>query len=168
MILDNLISNAIKSYRSMTMSDVISDWMSGKSEELPSETSSGAHVSPATALTLSTIYACVKILADTSASLPLQVYKQIQPKGKELAREHYLYKLLHDKPNPFQTSFKWRHLMMTHKCLWGAGISEIEWDKNGYPIALWPIPPWRVKPLRTRMDVTCESSKRNYRNGDGS
>jgi HK97 family phage portal protein len=134
--------------RSLTFTDAIQKWLSDSYDDLPTGTSSGVNVTPANSISLSTVYACVKILSETIASLPLPVYKDLSPKGREQAKSHFLYKILHDQPNPYQTSFAWRALTITHLCLWGAGISEIEFDKNGYPVALWPLPPWRVEPKR--------------------
>lgn len=149
-IIDNLIKNTIDIYydRSYDMKDAISDWMSDNYDGSIDETAAGVNVTPARSLTLSTVYACVKILSETIASLPLAVYKDLSPRGREKAGSHFLYKLLHDRPNPYMTSFQWRALTITHQCLWGAGISQIEFNQQGYPVALWPLPPWRVEPIR--------------------
>lgn len=112
-------------------------------------TESGQVVNEITALSLTAVYACVNIISDTMATMPLIVNKRLYPKGKEKDTNHSLYKILHDNPNPEQTSFQWRKLMNVHRLLWGAGISKIEFDNMGNPIALWPIPPWKVTPKRT-------------------
>jgi HK97 family phage portal protein len=118
-------------------------------DTLPIATASGATVTEKSSLGLTAIYSAVKLIAWTLASLPLPVYKRLTPRGKERAPNHPNYKLLHDTPNPEITSFKWRELMSAHQNLWGAGISEIEFDASGRPIALWPLPPWRVEPKMT-------------------
>lgn len=113
-------------------------------------TTSGKDVNEEKALGLTAVWACVSIISRTMASLPLPVYRKLKPTGKERVSNNPLYALLNESPNPEQTSYEWRSLMSIHQNLWGAGISEIEFDKNGQPIALWPIPPWRVTPARTK------------------
>jgi HK97 family phage portal protein len=113
-------------------------------------TTSGIAVNEKIALSMTTVYSCVKIISNTFAMVPIHLNRELKPRGKERDIINPLYRLLHDKPNQEQTSFKWRQLMMVHRLLWGAGISEIERDANGYPIALWPIPPWRVQIKRTQ------------------
>lgn len=112
-------------------------------------TSSGVHVNQDSAMSLTAVYSCVRIIAWALASLPLHTYKEAE-RGKEKAKDFYLYKILHDTPNPEMTSFRWRELTYSHLNLWGAGISEIEFDQFGLPVYLWPIPPWRVEPVRVR------------------
>ena len=111
-------------------------------------TNAGTRVSEETALGVAAVYACIRLIAWTTASLPLVVYEDLNP-GKRRAKEKNIYSLLHDSPNPEQTSFEWRSLTSVHQNLWGAGISEIEFDAKGFPIALWPLPPWKVTPKRT-------------------
>lgn len=113
-------------------------------------TNSGITVNEEKALSLSAVWACVDIISNTMATMPLHVNKRLFPKGKERDIQSPLYSLLHDNPNPEQTSFQWRKLTNVHRLLWGAGISEIEFDGSGQPIALWPLPPWKVKPKRTQ------------------
>lgn len=111
---------------------------------LGTQTKSGAVVNENLALSVSAVWACIRVLAWTQASLPLITYKRLSPRGKKRAIEHKLYKLLHSEPNPEQTSFDFRSLLSVHQNLYGAGIAEIEY-KRGEPVALWPIPPWIVK-----------------------
>lgn len=125
-------------------------WYGGDDIYAEGPTASGALVSEQSAMRISAVYACVKIVAWTLASLPLPTYRRMQPRGKERAYEHSNYLLLHDRPNPEQTSFEWRALMSAYQNLWGLGLSEIEYDRRtGAPAALWPIPPWRVEVMRS-------------------
>lgn len=111
-------------------------------------THAGTRVNEENALGVAAVYACVRLIAWTKASLPLVIFEDQNP-GKRRAKENSLYSMLHDSPNSEQTSFEWRSLTSIHQNLWGAGISEIEFDPKGKPIALWPIPPWKVTPKRT-------------------
>ena len=92
---------------------------------------SGAVVVPETALGIAVVYRAVNVLAHAVASIPLVIYKRLDNDGKERAREHPAYDLLHDKPNAWMTSFRWRHLVMTQKVLWGNHYSEIMPGRGG-------------------------------------
>jgi HK97 family phage portal protein len=85
---------------------------------------SGTVVVPESALSIAAVYRAVNVLAHSVASIPLVVYRRTDD-GKERDREHPAYDLLHDKPNAFQTSFRWRHLLMTQAVLWGDHYSEV-------------------------------------------
>lgn len=85
----------------------------------------GAVVIPEAALSVAVVYRAVNVLAHALASIPLVVYEQLDDDGKEKARSHPQYDLLHDRPNRFMTSFRWRHLLMTQAVLWGNHYSEI-------------------------------------------
>ena len=78
-----------------------------------------ANPSPArSAIQLSTVYACVRVIAETVASLPLNVFETTD-KGGVKALQHPLQHLLHDEPNPEMTSFVWRETLLSHLLLWG-------------------------------------------------
>jgi HK97 family phage portal protein len=91
------------------------------------------------------------MISSTIATLPLPVYKRT-PAGKDRAPEHPVYRLLHDRPNPEQSSFVWRETMMAHLLLWGAAYSEIERNGKGEPVALWPLHPANVRIERVGAD----------------
>jgi HK97 family phage portal protein len=111
-------------------------------------TDSGVNVSAESAMRVTTVFACVRIISWTLASLPLPLYRRLAPRGKERATEHPLYALLHDRPNPEQTAFEFRALLQTQALLYGNGYAEIEFDRFGLPVALWPVPSWRCRPRR--------------------
>ena len=79
---------------------------------------SGKSVTARSAIQVSTVYACVRVIAETVASLPLNVFEATD-KGGVKALEHPLQHLLHDEPNPEMTSFIWRETMLSHLLLWG-------------------------------------------------
>lgn len=137
-----------KNQEKRSIQDAISAFLSGDDYE-QANTSSGVSVNEDTALTLTAVYSAVNIISNIIAMLPIHVYKRLA-KGKERAQDSPLYKLLHDEPNSEQTAFRWKKLTVVHQLLWGAGISEIEFDRSGQPIALWPLPPWYVKPYRNK------------------
>ena len=111
-------------------------------------TPSGKTVNEHTALTTSAVYACVRVLSETIASLPLHVYRRTG-QGKEKAMEHNLYYLLHDEPNPEMTSFVLRETLMGHLLLWGNAYAQIIRDGRGKVVALYPLLPDRMEVGRT-------------------
>ncbi|HCS72922.1 MAG TPA: phage portal protein, partial [Clostridiales bacterium] len=106
-------------------------------------TSSGKTVNERTAMQTTAVYACVRIIAETIASLPLHVYKRTD-KGKEKAYNHPLYNLLHDEANPEMTSFVFRETLMSHLLLWGNAYAQIIRDGRGNILALYPLLPDKV------------------------
>lgn len=106
------------------------------------KSAAGINVTPDTALQASAVYACVRVLAETIASLPLHVYKRLEgSKGKEKAPEHYLYPVLHEIANPEMTSFELRETMVGHLCLRGNAYAEKVFDRAGRVKELWPLNP---------------------------
>ncbi len=110
----------------------------------------GVNVTEQNAIQSTAVYACVRLLSGTIASLPLPVYQKLEPKGKKRAPEHPIYTLLHDRPNPEISSFRWRQTGVAHQLLWGDEYNEMEYDNFGNLVSLWPIPPWRVTPKRSQ------------------
>ena len=103
-------------------------------------TTSGKTVNERTAMQTTAVYACVRILAEAIASLPLSVY-QTTGLGKEKALTHNLYHLLHDEPNSEMTSFVFRETLMSHLLLWGNAYAQIIRDQNGKVLSLYPLLP---------------------------
>lgn len=109
-------------------------------------TASGQMVTADTALRVAAVYACVRVLAESVASLPLFLYERTAS-GKRRATEHPLYSVLHDRPNRWQTSFEWREMMMAHVLLRGNAYSRII-STGGRGVAeLVPLHPDRVRPF---------------------
>jgi len=104
-------------------------------------TSSGKPVNEHTAMQMTAVYSCVRILSETLAGLPLHVYKYNENGGKEKYLKHPLYKLLHDEPNPEMTSFAFRETLMSHLLLWGNAYAQIIRNARGEVIALYPLMP---------------------------
>lgn len=106
--------------------------------------SSGKNVNERSAMQMTAVYSCVRILSEAVASLPLHVYKYNSEGGKEKAVKHPLYFLLHDEPNPEMTSFVFRETLMTHLLLWGNAYAQIIRNGKGEIIALYPLMPNRM------------------------
>jgi len=116
-----------------------------------SESKAGAIVNEKTAMYYSTVFACVRIISETIASLPLHLYRGLPDEGKEKAVSHPLYSVLHSIGNPEMPSFTVRETMQAHISTWGNGCAEIEFNNGGYPIALWPMRPDRLQIEREKM-----------------
>jgi len=101
---------------------------------------SGKSVTAQTAIQLSTVYACVRVIAETVASLPLGVYEN-SAEGSSKAQEHPLYPLLHDEPNPEMTSFVFREVMLTHLLMYGNSYSQIIRSGRNKITGLYPLLP---------------------------
>lgn len=104
----------------------------------------GPSVTPGNALQSATVYACVQVLAGSVAQMPLKVYRRLE-RGKEVATDHPLYFLLHDRPNFEMSAFVFKEALMLHLLTWGNAYAEIEWGADGYPTALWPLLPDRME-----------------------
>ena len=107
-------------------------------------TPSGKAVNERTAMQTSAVYACVRILAESVAGLPLHVYERTANGSKSTKPSHPLYRLLHDEPNREMTSFVFRETLMSHLLLWGNAYAQIIRDGRGFPIALYPLLPDRM------------------------
>jgi len=105
---------------------------------------SGTTVNSETAMRLSAVYACVRVLAESVAQLPL-VYYERSGNRKDRATGQRLYSLLHDAPNSFQTSFEWRETKMAHLCLKGRAYSFINRSVTGEILELLPMMPDKVE-----------------------
>ena len=101
----------------------------------------GKAVTEHSAMQMTAVYACVRILSEAIAGLPLHLYHYNDDGGKEKALEHPLYLLLHDEPNPEMSSFVFRETLMTHLLLWGNAYAQIIRNSKGEVMALYPLMP---------------------------
>ena len=105
---------------------------------------SGKTVTERSAMQMTAVYSCVRILAEAVTGLPLHLYRYTDTGGKEKAIDHPLYALLHDEPNPEMTSFVFRETLMTHLLLWGNAYAQIIRNGKGEVVALYPLMPNRM------------------------
>ena len=117
--------------------------------------SAGKPVNEQSAMQMTAVYSCVRILAETVAGLPLHVYRHTENDGKEKFWQHPLYRLLHDEPNSEMTSFAFRETLMSHLLLWGNAYAQIIRNARGEVIALYPLMP-------NKMTVDRDSSGRLF------
>ena len=124
--------------------------LSGTLQYYFGRSAAGQTVNQRTAMQVTAVYACVRILAESIAGLPLHVY-QYKDKGKEMVTDHPLYPLLHDEPNPEMTSFIFRETLMGHLLLYGNAYAQIIRDGYGRVKWLYPL-------LPDKMDVRRDDS----------
>jgi HK97 family phage portal protein len=105
---------------------------------------SGVKVDAETALRSTVVLACIRVLSTSVAGLPFHLYRRLPGGGKEIAREHPLYRLLHTQPNSWQTSFEWREQMMLHLLSHGFALDEKVYT-GGAISEIVPLHPSRVK-----------------------
>ena len=128
-------------------------------------TTSGKPVNERTAMQTTAVYACVRILAEAVASLPLHVYEYQDDGGKKLVHDHPLYYLLHDEPNPEMTSFVFRETLMSHLLIWGNAYAQIIRDGAGRVLGLYPLLPDKMEVQRDdRGNIYYEYSRNSDEN----
>lgn len=118
--------------------------LTDKAAGLPTPTVAGA-------MALPTVYACIRVLAETVGSLPLITYRRRQGergRGRVRAGDHPLYALLRWNPNPEMTAIEFEELRTHHVASWGNSYAEIEMDGTGRVTALWPLLPDRMEVWR--------------------
>ena len=113
-------------------------------------TTSGKAVNEMSAMQMTAVYSCVRILAEAVAGLPLHLYRYTENESKVKAIEHPLYRLLHDEPNPEMSSFVFRETLMTHLLLWGNAYAQIIRNGKGEVIGLYPLMPNKMSVDRDR------------------
>ena len=107
---------------------------------------SGERVDEKSAMQIAAVYACVRLLAESVAQLPLHLYRYTDGgAGKEMASEHALYPLIHRQPNPEMSSFTWRETMMAHLLLYGNSFNQIIRDGKNDILGLYPLLPENVE-----------------------
>ncbi len=134
-------------------------------------TNAGKLVNPRNAVQVSAVYACVRVIAETIASLPVGVYEETDG-GTRKAKEHPLYRLLHDEPNSEMTSFVMREVMLSHLLLWGNSYTQIIRSGKNNIVGLYPLLPDRMtvdrdaKGKLTYTYITTEGQQVNLRPTD--
>lgn len=114
-------------------------------------TLAGVNITPDTAVTIATVWACLRYLSQTVAVLPWHVMKD-GDKGPEIQDKNSIDWLLWKRPSPEWSSFQFRETLVHWALRWGNGYAEIEVDQLGRPFAMWPIHPERVEVCRAVED----------------
>ena len=109
----------------------------------------GVVVTEKTALQVSTVLACVRVIADGCATPELRLYRAGNDKRRQAAENIPEYRLLARRPNEWQTSYEWRRMMTLHAALTGAGLSIKVRADNRRVRELIPVQPGRWDVRRT-------------------
>lgn len=127
-----------KLFRSRDKPKITNDTEGSRFRPFFGQTNAGEIVDARTAMQITAVYACIRVLSESIAQLPLQLYK-IEDGKREKATDHPLYFLLHSEPNPEMSSFNWREAMMMHMLVFGNCYSQIIRDGRGNVTALYPL-----------------------------
>lgn len=122
----------------------VEEWFAGGSS-----TAAGVWVSEETALHYSPFWAGINVIATDVAKLPHLVYERLE-RGKRRAKEHPVYRVLHDEPNPLMPPIAVRRTAQAHALTWGTGYLNVVWNGRGEVVELWPLRPDRITPEVTR------------------
>src|SRR5690625_2455533 len=136
----NFFQQLFKRNRKLTLKDV-----SREVQDLLGATPgpTGVSVTPEKALGITSFWNGVRIISQTIAGLPFEVFER-QERGRRLAREHPVYHLLHVRPNPYMTPYTFKEIRVAHALTWGNSYAEIEYNNRDEPVALWPLLPDRT------------------------
>lgn len=140
------------------------DFIKGVDLDTGQQSNSGVEVDEESALKISTVYACVKVISETIASLPLNLLKELTNGDSEKAKQHPLYTILKDVPNSEMSSFTFREMLMTNLLLWGNAYALIKRNKNGEITELYPL---KSKNMVVERDMTTNAIKYTYTNNRG-
>jgi HK97 family phage portal protein len=139
-----MIANAETPEKSYRIIDLRGSYGDGWSES-PARGPAGVRITPETALMCSAVLACVRLIAENVATIPLHLYRRLAEGGKERARDLPLYRILSQAPNGWQTSFEFREMLTAHCLLYGNAYAEIRSGSAGAVTELWPLHPSRMK-----------------------
>lgn len=157
-----LFSRKKKENRSMDQKTA--DFIKGVDLDTGQQSNSGVDVDEESALKISTVYACVKVISETIASLPLNLLKELTNGDTEKAKQHPLYSVLKDVPNSEMSSFTFREMLMTNLLLWGNAYALIKRNKSGEIVELYPL---KSKNMVVERDMTTNAIKYTYTNNRG-
>lgn len=118
-------------------------------------TAAGKTVTDKNAMRITAVYACVRILSESIACMPLILYKVDEQGNRTRALDHPLYTVLHDEPNDEMTSFSFRETLMSHLLLQGNAYAQILYNNRGEVIGLYPLMP-------NKMDVERDTAGQLY------
>ncbi len=125
---------------------------------VPTKTNAGVHVSEHTARNYPIVYACVNRIANPLATFPLQIMRPAREGGHEEAEDHPLAARIKLRPNDYMSSRTLRKTVQGHALLWGNGYIEIERNRRGQAVGLWPLLPDRTRPRKVGDDLVFDTN----------
>jgi HK97 family phage portal protein len=137
---DTIKGDVIASGREWRMIDLRgADWSS------ETRTTAGIRITPETALQCSAFLACIRVISESVAALPLHLYERAADGGKVRADGLPLYRLLYQQPNPWLTALEFREMMTALYLMYGQSFAEIRPGASGSVSELWPLHPSRME-----------------------
>lgn len=118
---------------------------------------SGVPVNWRTALQLSTVFACCRVIAAGMSQVPIKLYREMPNNGREVVKDHNCNTLLHRQPNEFQTAFTFWNQRALHLALCGNAFALIVRVGNRV-VELLPYEPQQVTVKRNGWDISYEVS----------
>lgn len=117
---------------------------------------SGIGISEDTAMQSSAVWSCVRLISESLATVPLVLYRRLPGDRRVRATDHYLYDVLHDRPNSYQDAFEFREMMTAHCLLTGNAYARLVSGRRGFSDQLLPLHP-------NRMQITAANGTVVYR-----
>ncbi|WP_044333515.1 phage portal protein [Sphingomonas hengshuiensis] len=109
------------------------------------ESKSGVAVTWSTALQVTAMFACARVVAEGIAQCGFKLRRpKKNGRGSEAATDHPLYRILHRRPNSWQTAFEFWEMLVFHLMLVGNAFVYISWSGDGRVLELIPLEPRRV------------------------
>lgn len=123
------------------------------------ENVAGQFITPENVTKVAAVHACIQLIAETTASLPLAPYRRLDDGGKQTDTNHPLYNVLHNKANQIQTAMEFREQLVASCLLTGNGYALKLIDGTGLVTELLPLTPQSVRAVklvngRVRYEVT--------------
>jgi HK97 family phage portal protein len=112
---------------------------------LGTATEAGVRVTADLALQVSAVFACVKVIAESMATLPLIVYERISDREKQRATDAPEYQLLHRAPNGWQSPYDFKENLTAWAALYGKGCAINYFGPDGHVVELDPVHPTNIK-----------------------
>lgn len=110
------------------------------------ETKTGVTITLDTALRVTTVLACARVIAEGLAQVPYKLMQESADGRSRLpAKAHPLYRVLHSRPNPWMTSFELRELIGLHACLAQQFIAYVGRNLSGQVTEIIPFVPGTVE-----------------------
>jgi HK97 family phage portal protein len=129
----------------MAKLNVDNPWQWPSLQGLFTGSNSGKYIDEWTSLQLSIVYACIRIISNTIAMLPLSLYQKVGESSK-IAENKSLNNVLYRMANKNITAFVYKQMIMSHILLFGNSYSEIIRNGTGEVIELYPLNPWQMEP----------------------
>ncbi len=126
------------------------------------ESSSGEAVTADSALQLSAAWACVRLISETIATLPLNLYSEQADGTRVVAKTQQLYTILHSQPNAENTAVEFWEVIVASMLLWGNGYAR-KVMSAGLLVSLELMLPQRTQVKR----LTSGALQYTYQNRDG-